>query len=104
MSNTATWQRALLPLLILRVLDAQPRHGYGISQALIDAGLHPIKGAQLYPALVTLEADGAVTTAWEPGEAGPARKVYTLTASGRDHLAALEAEWRDFLTAIAHVV
>ena len=54
--SLASWQRASLPMLILSVLAAQPRHGYGISQALVEAGLQPIKGAQLYPTLVKMEA------------------------------------------------
>lgn len=98
--NAAAWQRAVLPLLMLRVLDAAPRHGYGISQALADAGLQPIKGAQLYPALVKLEADDAVRTTWEPGDSGPARKVYALTDAGRRRLAGLETEWSGFLSAM----
>ncbi len=101
--NAAAWQRAILPLLILRVLSAAPRHGYGISQALEQGGLHPIKGAQLYPVLVKLEADGVIVAAWEPGEAGPARKVYALTDAGRRYLGALEAEWQGFLDAVNSV-
>lgn len=92
------WQRASLPLLILRILHAGPRHGYGISQALVDAGLRPVKGAQLYPALVRLEADHAIVGTWELGEAGPARKVYSLTDSGQARLGELEQEWSRFVS------
>lgn len=95
----AAWQRATLPLLMLRVLASGPRHGYGISQALVDAGLQPIKGAQLYPVLVKLEADGAIAATWEPGDGGPARKVYGLTDAGRAQLSAMEAEWAEFVKA-----
>ena len=101
--NVATWQRAILPLLILRTLDAAPRHGYGISQALEETGLNPIRGAQLYPALVKLEADGVVVASWEPGDAGPARKVYALTDAGREQLLGLETEWQGFLEAVSRL-
>lgn len=99
--SLAGWQRVSLPMLVLDVLAAAPRHGYGISQALVSAGLQPIKGAQLYPTLVRLEDDGAVTARWEEGEAGPARKVYELTPPGRAQLAELHAQWRAFITAAA---
>ena len=102
--STAAWQRASLPLLMLRVLHSSPRHGYGISQALVDAGLHPITGAQLYPALVKLEADCAISAGWEEGASGPARKVYSLTARGRERLAELENEWQAFVVAASRVV
>lgn len=97
--STAGWQRASLTMLILDVLAVAPRHGYGISQALVAAGLHPIKGAQLYPALVRLQDQGAIIAQWEESESGPARKVYELTAAGRAQGVALRAEWRSFIDA-----
>lgn len=94
------WQRASLPLLILSVLAAAPRHGYGISQALVAAGLQPIKGAQLYPALARLEDVGAIVARWEDGGSGPARKVYELTAEGHNMLLELRGQWNLFLSAV----
>jgi PadR family transcriptional regulator PadR len=95
----AALQRAALPMLVLEVLAVAPRHGYGLSQALVSAGLQPIKGAQLYPALVRLEDEGAVLAAWEQSGSGPARKTYQLTATGQAQLEQLRAEWRSFLAA-----
>ena len=93
------WQRASLPMLILNVLSVAPRHGYGISQALVSAGLQPIKGGQLYPAVVRLEDEGAIVAQWEQSESGPARKVYQLTAAGHAMREDLLAQWRSFVTA-----
>ncbi|MBS4104318.1 PadR family transcriptional regulator, partial [Tsukamurella paurometabola] len=87
--------------LILGVLEAAPRHGYGVSAALVEVGLQPIKGAQLYPALVKLENDGYIAAEWEQSESGPARKVYELTDAGRTELARLREEWRAFTAAAA---
>lgn len=95
----ASWQRAAQPMLILNVLAVAPRHGYGISQALVSAGLQPIKGAQLYPALVRLEDEDAIVAQWEQGESGPARKVYELTAAGHALRADMRAQWRTFVAA-----
>lgn len=97
--SVAAWQRASLPMLILNVLDVAPCHGYGISQALVSAGLQPIKGAQLYPALVRLEDDGAILATWEQSESGPARKVYELTPAGRRAREDLRSQWHDFVSA-----
>lgn len=101
--SSAAWQRATLPLLIFGVLEAAPRHGYGISAALVEVGLTPIKGAQLYPVLVKLEADGLIAATWEQSESGPARKVYELTDAGRAEVAALRDEWRTFTAAAAEL-
>lgn len=97
--NQAAWQRASVQLLVLSVLRVAPRHGYGISQAFEAAGLQPIKGAQLYPTLAKLGDEGAIAFSWEPSEAGPARKVYELTATGAAQLDELRAEWQAFITA-----
>ena len=101
--SLAAWQRVSLPMLVLDVLAVAPRHGYGISQALVSAGLQPIKGAQLYPALVRLEDDGAIESRWEQNESGPARKVYELTATGRAQRESLRAQWRAFMDAVGVV-
>jgi PadR family transcriptional regulator PadR len=97
--SVAAWQRASLTMLILDMLAVAPRHGYGISQAFVAAGLKPIKGGQLYPTLVRLESEEAIVAHWEEAESGPARKVYELTPAGRARGAALRAEWRAFLEA-----
>ena len=97
--STAAWQRVSLPMLILNVLSAAPRHGYGISQSLVSAGLQPIKGAQLYPALVLLEDEGAIVARWEQSESGPARKVYELTAAGQAQREELRGQWFAFIDA-----
>lgn len=57
-------------MLILNVLAVASRHGYGISLALVSAGLQPIKGAQLCPALVRLEDEGAILARWESSPGG----------------------------------
>jgi PadR family transcriptional regulator PadR len=86
-------------MLILNVLAVAPRHGYGIAQALVSAGLQPIKGGQLYPVLVRLEDEGAIVARWEETGSGPSRKVYELTAAGRAQRDDLRAEWFAFVDA-----
>lgn len=97
--SAAAWQRACLPMLVLDVLAVAPRRGYGISQALVSVGLQPIKGAQLYPALVRLEDEGSIVAQWEESGSGPARKVYELTPAGRAQRQELRARWREFIDA-----
>lgn len=101
--SIAAWQRASLPMLILSVLADAPRHGYGISQDLVSAGLQPLRGAQLYPALVRLEDEGMIVAQWEQSESGPARKVYELTAAGHAQREDLRAQWRTFIHAVETV-
>lgn len=82
-----SWQRAVLPLLLLSELQQGRRHGYALGKALQQRGLDPVKGATLYPALAKLEERGEVAASWEEGSGGPGRKVYELTGRGREALA-----------------
>lgn len=94
------------PTLILAVLVEAPQHGYAVAREIerrSEQALSLGEGS-LYPTLRLLEADGLVTSAWEPRPSGPARKVYSLTDAGRKELAARTASWRDFVRAIEGVI
>jgi PadR family transcriptional regulator, regulatory protein PadR len=92
------WLRGALDLCVLRVLVDGPTYGYAISTALEDAGLGAIKGGTLYPLLGRLEQSGLVTVEWRPGDGGPGRKYYRLTADGRHRLAERADGWMRFTT------
>ena len=44
--------------------------------------------AAIYKSLRQMEEEGLITSTWEQSPRGPARRVYSLTADGRDQLAA----------------
>lgn len=88
-----SWQRAMLPMLLLAELSSGQAHGYALSKTLQERGFGPIKGATLYPALAKLEASGFVETRWEEGQGGPGRKVYELSANGQTELNAQRASF-----------
>ena len=90
------WLRGALALLVLTVVAPAPTYGYAIATALDGAGFGTIRGGTLYPLLGRLEADGLITSRWEPGDGGPGRKYFELTEGGRAHLAAEAARWSDF--------
>ncbi len=74
-----------LKLVILRLLDEKPRHGYEIIKELEDrsGGSYTPSAGAIYPTLTMLEDLGyAVST---PEEGG--KKVYAITDAGRAHLA-----------------
>ena len=93
---TGEWLRGLLGTCALAALSRGSTHGYAVVQQLQAAGLGPIKGGALYPVLNRLERDGAVTAEWREGDGGPGRKVFTLTETGRQHLASLRHGWAPF--------
>jgi PadR family transcriptional regulator PadR len=55
-----------LDLLILRVLNAQPLHGFGIAERIhaLSGEALKIEEGSLYPALYRIEAKGWITAEW----------------------------------------
>ncbi|WP_432571488.1 PadR family transcriptional regulator [Kineococcus sp. SYSU DK005] len=92
----AQWLRGVLDLAVLAVIARAPTYGYRIGTDLQAMGLGTVKGGTLYPLLARLEESGAVQTTWRPGQSGPGRKWYALTATGRERLAGEGERWRAF--------
>ena len=75
--------------VVLLLLQAKGRScGYTLCSELHEHALTDaeIDKAALYRTLRQLEANGNVKSAWEEGQGGPARRVYTLTKDGEQHL------------------
>lgn len=90
------WLRAALGLAALRALEDGPSYGYAIIATLARAGFGTIKGGTLYPLLSRFENAGFITTEWRPGEAGPGRKFFALTETGRAALNRQRNNWSRF--------
>lgn len=96
--------RVLKPpeLLILTVLAAGHRHGYGIRQDILEltGGDVEIEAGNLYRHVRALEDDGLVTEAVSPrGEPDERRIYYRLTPTGRNRLAEEMRRLRDLVRA-----
>src|SRR6185503_12279324 len=81
-------KKGTTPLLILALLEAEPRHGYQLSK-LIESksrGVVRVHAASLYPLLYELEGKGWIRGAWieKPGQRR--RRYYRLTAEGKRQL------------------
>ncbi len=94
------WLRGVLDLCVLAMLAREESYGYELAQSLDQAGLGAIQGGTLYPVLLRLQRTGAVTTRWQEGAGGPARKYYRITDAGR---AALARDGRDWIAFAATV-
>ena len=70
------------PALLL-LLRERPAHGYELLEALPAlTGESRVDMGNLYRVLRALEEDGLVTSRWEAGEPGPAKRTYDLTTEG----------------------
>ncbi len=89
-----------LQLLILKLLDEKSRHGYEIIKELEERskGFYIPSPGMVYPALTYLEELGHATVASEG-----ARKLYSITKSGKEHLSEHGAAAEALLEQFGHV-
>jgi len=90
-------------LLILSLVENQPRHGYDIGQLieLRSRGTLRFNVASLYPLLYRLEKRGWIRGRWVEKAGQRRRRYYRLTPAGRKVLAAQRDGWREFVEAIS---
>lgn len=89
-----------LELLILTVLSAGDRHGYGIRQDILDhtEGDVEIEAGNLYRHIRSLEDEGLVDEARAPRNETDERRIYyRLSPAGRRALAAEMHRLRDLV-------
>lgn len=93
------------PLLILQVLSAGQRHGYGVAQEIKrrSAGTLDFKEGTLYPALHDLERRNLVTS-YETRENGRVRRYYQLSEAGRAALVEERSAWQHYVRAVNTVL
>ena len=80
--------RFIEPVLLLMIRERGQTYGYNLSNelgkyAFTDA---EIERAALYRTLKILETNGFVVSEWDVEGSGPARKQYSLTKEGEQHL------------------
>ena len=71
----------LIPHVLLAV-SLHRTHGYLIQEYLRELGFVDLEISTLYRTLRHLEESGLLASSWQPGPAGPARRVYALTNAG----------------------
>ena len=91
-----------LDMLVLRALQLEPMHGWGITERIEQWSEHVLQLGQgtLYPALYRLEQQHFIRSEW--GVTGNNRRAryYSLTARGRRHLTESLVQWRRMSRAI----
>lgn len=93
-------------ILILTLLQKRNMYGYEMIGELDkqSGGIFSLKEGTLYPILHTLEDLGMVESFWQEGQGDRKRKYYTITNSGRAHLADKTKEWKLFRMAVDKVI
>ena len=95
-----------LDILILRTLAGGSQHGYAIGRSIREssAGVLDVEEGALYPALHRLAKRGMLSSKWDRSETGRRAKFYSITATGREHLASEATRWKAFSGAVTRVL
>ena len=99
------WKKGSAELLVLSVLEEQPRHGYDVSKLiqLRSGGALRFHVTSLYPLLHRLEKQGWIAGRWVEKAEQRRRRYYSLTPRGREALRAKQQSWKDFVALITRV-
>ena len=99
------WKKGSAELLVLSLLEDQPRHGYDISKLIEmrSGGALRFHVTSLYPLLHRLEEQGWIAGRWVEKAEQRRRRYYSLTPEGRKVLRSQQKSWKDFVAAISRV-
>jgi transcriptional regulator len=89
-------RQGTLALMVLRTLDVLgPLHGYGIARRIeqISGALLTVNQGTLYPVLLKLEQEGAITSEWGASDNNRKARFYKLTRRGRNQLQSEARRW-----------
>jgi PadR family transcriptional regulator, regulatory protein PadR len=95
-----------LPMLVLRVLQSKPLHGYAIAQTIhvLSSEELAVEEGQLYPTLQKMLLKGWVTAEWGISETNRKVRFYSLTPDGRKQLEAELAGYERATQAIQEIL
>ena len=95
-----------LDLLVLRVLNSGPRHGFGIGERihLLSKEALTVEEGSLYPALYRMEAKGWIEAEWGQSDKGRKAKLYSLTKEGQRQLGRERQSWNEMAVTIGDIL
>lgn len=95
-----------LDLLVLRVLNGGPLHGFAIAERIfvLSKEVLSVEEGSLYPALYRMEGKGWIEAEWGQSENNRRAKFYRLTKAGRKQLETEEETWNRTAQAIGWVI
>ena len=95
-----------LVMLVLRVLQNEPMHGYAIAQRIhqLSSDALQVEEGSLYPALQRILVKGWAKAEWGVSETNRRVRFYRLTPAGRKQLAAEVQDYERTTDAIRTVL
>lgn len=92
--GAAGGQGSFFRACILLLLHEQPAHGYDLLERLAPFGFDSGDSGWMYRTLRSYERGDLLVSTWQISASGPPRRVYSITADGRDVLDAWASSLR----------
>lgn len=95
-----------LDMLILRVLNREALHGWGIAERIerVSREVLAVGEGSLYPSLYRMQAKGWIESDWGQSDNNRRARFYRLTKSGRKQLELEQENWQRVSVAVAAVL
>src|SRR5438034_11305605 len=95
-----------LEIMVLRVLQREPLHGYALVQRIQQASsdLLRVEEGSLYPALQRLLKAGLLRAEWGVSSTSRRVRIYRITRAGSRHLAAQVSSFEQMLAGVSRVL
>jgi PadR family transcriptional regulator PadR len=104
--NKGDLLQGTLDMLVLKALQLEPMHGWGITERIEQWSQKVLQVNQgsLYPALHRLEEQGWIESEWGVSDNNRRAKFYRLTADGQAQLDRETESWRQYAEAVRWVL
>ena len=95
-----------LDMLILKVIQVEPMHGWGITKRIqqVSDGALQVNQGSLYTSLLRMTRAGWIKSEWRVTENNRKAKYYGLTRAGEKHLGAEENRWARLTVAVDQIL
>ena len=102
MGDRGDMLQGTLDMLVLKSLQVEPMHGWGITERIEQwsGGVLQINQGSLYPSLHRLTRQGFIASSWRVTENSRRARYYALTASGRRALSSEQTSWERLSQAV----
>ena len=98
-NSIAQMKKGVLEMCILSIINQEQAYPSDIIQKLRLSELIVVEGT-LYPILTRLKNSGLLEYHWKESNAGPPRKYFTITESGKEALNILSGSWTQFVQSV----
>jgi PadR family transcriptional regulator PadR len=97
------FRKGLVELCVMAAIRDEEAYGYQIVETLGRIPGLEVTESTVYPVLARLARDQCVTIRTAPSPAGPPRRYYRLSKSGRGRLDEMLEHWKSIQTAVSQL-